>query len=101
MTKKFISAISGAEFPMHQMVKGQSLRSEIVDFIAKRHPNFSAEDNLSFSELSKFREEYVTEMLLSESGELSDLESKVIASLKNDTVLSEKLDDEIRQVSFG
>jgi uncharacterized membrane protein len=101
MTKKFISAISGIEFPMHKMVKGQSLRSEIVDFIAKSHPSFSVENNLSFSELSKFREEYVTEMLLSESGELSDLEAKVIASLKNDTLLSEKLDDEIQHVSFG
>lgn len=101
MTKKFISAVSGQEFPQHQCVQGSSIRKEIMDFIIKLHPDFSIEKCISLSELSTFREEYVTQMLVSESGELSDLESKVIASLKNDTLLSDKLDDEIKNNSFG
>lgn len=101
MTKKFISDISGKEFPLHQCVHASSIRKEIVDFIIKSHPDFSMEKSISMSELSTFREDYVTEMLVSQSGELSDLESKVITSLKNDTLLSDKLDDEIKNISFG
>ena len=101
MNKKFVSDVSGAEFPIHQRVKGESIREEIVDFIKKSHPNFSTEHSISLSELSAFREDYVTAMLVSESGELSDLEAKVIASLKNDTLLSDKLDDEIKNLNFG
>lgn len=101
MTKTFTSDVSGKEFPYQQRVKGQSIREEIIDFIKKSHPDFSIEKNISLSELSSFREDYVTAMLVNESGELSDLESKVIASLKNDTLLSDKLDDAINNVSFG
>ena len=101
MIKKFISDVSGDEFPIHQKVSGASVRKEILTFIAKEIPGFTAEKCLSFSELSRYREEYIAQMLLSESGELSDLESKVMASLKNDTLLSEQLDDELKQISFG
>lgn len=101
MTKKFISDISGQEYPLHQCVQGNSIREVILDFIIKSNPDFTAEKSISMSELASFREDYVTEMLVSESGELSDLESKVIASLKNDTLLSDKLDDEIKNISFG
>ena len=101
MTKKFISDVSGQEFPLHQRVQGNAIRKEIVDFIQKSNPEFSAEKSISLSELASFREDYITQMLVSESGELSDLESKVIASLKNDTLLSDKLDDDIKNISFG
>lgn len=101
MIKKFISDVSGDEFPIHQKVSGASVRKEILTFIAKEIPGFTAEKCLSFSELSRYREDYISQMLLSESGELSDLESKVMASLKNDTLLSEQLDEELQQISFG
>ena len=101
MIKKFVSAISGSEFPVSERVEGKGIRKEMLAFIMKQYPNFSVEDNISVSELSQLREDYVTEMLKSESGELSDLESKVIESLKNDTLLSEKIDDDIKNMSFG
>lgn len=99
--KKFISDISGTEFPLSERVNTTGIRKEVLDFIVKKHPNFSTEQHISISELSVFRENYVTEILLSGSGELSDLEAKVVASLKNDTLLSDKLDDEISNSSFG
>ena len=101
MIKKFTSDISGGEFPLNERVNASGIRKEVLDFIVKKHPNFSTEQHISVSELSVFRENYVTEMLLSSSGELSDLEAKVVASLKNDTLLSDKLDDEISNTSFG
>lgn len=101
MIKKFISDISGTEFPLNERVNTAGIRKEVLDFIIKKHPNFSTEKHISISELSVFRENYVTEILLSGSGELSDLEAKVVASLKNDTLLSDKLDDEISNSSFG
>lgn len=101
MTKKFISAISNTEYPLNQRVNGYTIRKEILDFIVKMYPDFSVEKSISMSELSSFREDYITQMLLSQSGELSDLEEKVITSLKNDTLLSDQLDDEIKDMSFG
>ncbi|MDD3005020.1 DUF1003 domain-containing protein [Flavobacterium sp.] len=101
MIKKFVSAISGAEFPIAQCVEGKSIRTEILNFIIKKHPDFSIEKSISLSELARFREDYVTDMLLNSSGELSDLESKVIASLKNNTLLFDQLDEEIKNMSLG
>ncbi len=101
MIKKFVSAISGSEFPVSERVDGKGIRKEMLAFIIKKHPNFSVDNSISVSELSQLREDYVTEMLKSESGELSDLESKVIESLRNDTLLSEKIDDDIKNMSFG
>lgn len=101
MIKKFVSAISGSEFPISERIEGKGIRKEMRDFIIKKHPDFSVEKSISVSELSQIREDYVTDMLKSESGELSDLESKVIESLKNDTLLSEQLDDDIKNINFG
>lgn len=101
MIKKFVSAISGSEFPVSERVDGKGIRKEMLAFVMKQHPNFSVENSISVSELSQLREDYVTEMLKSESGELSDLESKVIDSLRHDTLLSEKIDDDIKNMSFG
>lgn len=101
MIKKFVSAISGSEFPISERVDSKSIRKEMLAFIIKKHPNFLVVNSISVSELSQLREDYVTEMLKSESGELSDLESKVIDSLRNDTLLSEKIDDDIKSMSFG
>lgn len=101
MIKKFTSDISGTDFPSNQRVNGSTVRKEILDFIIKLHPDFTATKNMSLSELSLFRENYIAEMLISQSGELSDLEEKVLASLKNDTLLSDQLDDEIIDLSFG
>ena len=101
MIKKFTSDISGTDFPSNQRVNGSTVRKEIFDFIVKLHPDFTATKNMALSELSLFRENYIAEMLISQSGELSDLEEKVLASLKNDTLLSDQLDDEIIDLSFG
>lgn len=101
MNKKFTSAISGIAFPISEQVVGKAIRPEIINFIRKSHPDFTTEQSISISELIQFREDYVTELITSESGEFTNLESKVLSSLKSEKLLSDQLEEDIAAISFG
>jgi uncharacterized membrane protein len=51
--------------------------------------------------LHSFRERYIAEMLLKETGELSEMEQTVLKALNDNTILSDKLDDEIQEFTLG
>jgi len=99
--ENFKSDISGKEYPEQERISAKLIRQSILDFIKQKHPEFEGEKCMSTSELRSFREKYVAQMLLDETGELSEMETAVLDSLKNDTILSDKLDDEIQQFTFG
>lgn len=56
---------------------------------------------MSIGELHSFRERYIAEMLLKETGELSEMEQTVLKALNDNTILSDKLDDEIQEFTLG
>ena len=56
---------------------------------------------MSMSELHSFREKYISEMLIKETGELSAIEQTVVDALSDNATLSDKLDDEIQEFTFG
>jgi len=54
------------------------------------------------SELNFYREKYISEYLLKEIGELSDLEDSVLDSLKKHSLLSDKITvDPCQDITFG
>ncbi len=98
----FISDISKQEFPITERISGTTLRHSLLAYIQKEHPDFKHEDSLSGSELNYFLERYISDYLANEVGELSELENTVLASLKEQTILADKLNDEQAQNStFG
>lgn len=97
----FISDISKIEFPMSDRVAGNTIRNPILSLIKKDYPDFDGDKYISISELNTYREKYISNYLLIEIGELSNLENKVIDSLKEDKSLVSTVEDEVETRTFG
>ncbi len=85
--KTFISGISGKSFPIGEKVPGEAIRNNIVQLIRQDHPDFDASMPLAMRELNVYREKYISEYLAREVGELSDLEKKVLDSMKSHSIV--------------
>ncbi|MCD8185192.1 MAG: DUF1003 domain-containing protein [Rikenellaceae bacterium] len=90
--KTFISDLSGKRFPIDQKISGHSLRSSLLELIRQDHPDFDQARNLSMKELNVYRERYVADYLSQEVGKLSDLEHKVLESVREESIVSENPD---------
>jgi uncharacterized membrane protein len=98
----FISDISGQQFPSEQRILGASIRQPIFKLIKKEYPSFSKDKYIAASELTRFKETYISEFLKDESGQLSQLDQQVINSFKENKVISASLDgDDKESVSVG
>ncbi len=100
--EKFRSDLSNKEYPISDKVSGKLVRSTILELIKQDNPQFTSNNYLSSSELNHYREKYIENSLLKQVGKLTDLEQVVLESLKDKTILSNKLDIETKQkTTFG
>jgi uncharacterized membrane protein len=99
--KTFISDISKKEFPASEKISAGSLRQSILSTIQKEHPDFQQSACLSLSELNVFREKYISDYMLQEVGELTELEGTVLNSLKNKKTLVGQVEEKDEPLSFG
>lgn len=93
----FKSDISNLEFPVSDRISAKTIRHSILKLIQKENPGFSHDSFLSLSELGHYREKYMTQYLIKEIGELSDLEKTVLASMTNNSTLAGKIEAEDQQ----
>lgn len=100
-TKTFISDLSGKEFPATERISGKTVRNSLLTLIQKEHPNFKTSCHLSITELNQYRQKYISEYMLSELGELNDLEKTVLDSLKMRRTLTSELEDQVDTLSIG
>ncbi len=83
-------------------VSGELVRSPIVELIRQDHPEWSPTDLICLPDLSRYRGQYVEDMLELEKGELSSLEQEVVRSVQEQEVLSENINETFeRQLTFG
>lgn len=95
--KKFRSDISNNDFPISVRVSGKMVSPSILDLILKDNPKFTIDKFLSINELNTYREKYISDYLIKETGELTDLEETVLTSVTDKTTLTRKIasaDDE-------
>ncbi|MBG6185764.1 DUF1003 domain-containing protein [Flavobacterium sp. CAN_S2] len=97
----FISDISKKEFPISDKVSAKTIRNPILALIQNDYPDFDADKFLSISELNMYREKYISNYLLVEIGELTNLETRVIGSLNEDKSLVSTVEDEAGIRTFG
>ncbi len=97
----FKSAISDIEFPVKERISGKSIQNPILGLIIEDHPDFTSDQFISISELNLYREKYISNYLLAEIGELSNLEKHVMGSLKEDTSLVSQVEDEVETRTIG
>lgn len=99
--EKFISDISGKEYPVREKVPAKMVRKPIRQIIESEHENFDDTCNLSLGELNHYREKYISKFLLEEMGELTQMESKVLEALKEKALISGNPEEEETETTFG
>jgi uncharacterized membrane protein len=94
----FRSDVSNKDFPISEKVSAKTIRHSILNLIQKDNPKFSHESNISLSELNKYREKAISNYLVKEVGELSELEKTVLTSVINNNTLTDKIDGDEKQI---
>ncbi|AZA50317.1 DUF1003 domain-containing protein [Chryseobacterium carnipullorum] len=89
------SKISHQEIREGEEVKGEDLREGIFNLIRKKNALFSKDDFISISELNQYRRLYLTSLIVEERGELESIDLDVMEAIKNNSILSENIQDEI------
>jgi len=103
MMKTFISDISKKEYPLKERVSAKTIRHSILEIIQKEYPLFTHDSHLALSELHNFREKAISDYMIKEIGDLSELEKTVINAVSNNKTLSDKIDAEENKIAstFG
>ncbi len=97
----FISDISHKSFPTSERVSGQSIRKSMLTLIQNKYPEFSIASSMALSELNQFRQEYISGYLANETGKLTELETTVVKLLTDHQTISDKMDEEEEERTFG
>lgn len=93
----FRSDISKNEFPIAEKVSAKTIRHSILHIIQKEHPHFNHDSHLALSELNYYRGKAITEYLIKEIGELSELEKTVLSTMTGNNTLTDKIDIDSQQ----
>ena len=98
----FTSSISGTALKASEVVRAKTIRPSLLHLIQTEHPDFDEKSVISVDELRNYREKYISNSLLSELGELTQLEKTVIKSITDRTIVSGNLDEDDSEGStFG
>jgi uncharacterized membrane protein len=100
--KSMICALTGKRMSRSQLVPLDLVNRQIADRIRTDHPELAADALVSRAEIDRHRAAYVEELLLTERGELSELDRQVAQSLARGELISEDLEtDEPSRRTFG
>lgn len=97
----FRSDISNVEFPVIEKISAKTIRHSILSLIQNDYPQFSHESFLSRTELNKYKEKAITDYLVKEVGELTELEKTVLSSVTNNNTLTDKIDGDEQILTPG
>lgn len=90
----FKSALSGDEFPIHELVKSDLIRPSIKALIRKEHPELKETFHISMDEMNLYREKYLQGLMEEQLGELSNLDKTVLKSINDQTLLSDDSEED-------
>lgn len=88
----FRSDISNNEFPISESVLGKTISLSVLALIQQDHSKFTVDSYLSINELNYYNEQYISNYLSNEIGELSKLDKTVLSAIANKSTLSDKID---------
>src|SRR3989344_7148512 len=78
------------------------LRKPMIATIQQQHPDISQDGSICFTDLNKYRAQYIQSLLQKEKGELTDLEQEVVESLRKHELLAKDINKEFEQkLSLG
>jgi Predicted membrane protein len=91
------SFISNTEIKSGEEVKARYLREGILNLIKAEFPGFNEDCFISLDELNRYRRHYLSSLITQESGELDSLDKDVMDAIRNNSVLSENIEEAIEE----
>ena len=91
--RRHACAITGRERPKKDLVNIDTLRPALTDRIRRDFPDLPAEATISRTELARYRNIYVAEMLQDEHGEFTELDRSVAESIANQDTIAENIEE--------
>jgi uncharacterized membrane protein len=90
-----ISFISKKEIKSGEEVKAHYVREGIFNLINSEYPGFNEECYISLDELNHYRRQYLSSLITQETGEIDVLDKDVMEAIRNNSVLSENIEEVI------
>ncbi|OUD33209.1 DUF1003 domain-containing protein [Flavobacterium sp. FPG59] len=96
------SHISKKEIQKGEEVKCWDIREGIFNLIKSNFPDLKQDDYISIDELNQYRRLYLTSLIILEKGEIAAIDQDVMEAIKNNSILSENIQDEMEaELTFG
>lgn len=96
------SHISKQVIQKGEEIKGQDIREGVFNLIKSVYPDFEKDSYITLAELNQYRRLYLTSLIIQEKGELALIDRDVMDAIKNNSILSENIQDENdTELSYG
>jgi uncharacterized membrane protein len=100
--KRHACAITGRERPKKDLVRLDTLRPTLADRIRVDHPALADDALIDRTEINRYRNLHVEEMLRAELDEFSELDQQVAQSIANHDTIAENIEDDfLEQRTLG
>ncbi|MBK8884271.1 MAG: DUF1003 domain-containing protein [Bacteroidales bacterium] len=90
-----MSCITKKEIKKGEAVNAHEIREGIYKLIKAEHPDFEQDCSITLDELNHYRRLYLSSIIEQERGEMDNIDKDVMNALKNNSILSENIEDEI------
>jgi uncharacterized membrane protein len=90
-----ISYISKKEIRKGEEIEAHYIREGILNLIKSDHPGFNEQCHISLEELNHYRRQYLSSLIMEETGEINALDRDVMDAIKNNAILSENIEDSL------
>jgi len=96
-SKRVASAISGKRYRKRDLVRLESLRPALTEFIRRDFPDLPPEALISVRELARYRMRYTEQLLQQEHGEFTELDRQVAESIAKQDTIAENTEEEFEE----
>jgi len=96
------SYISKKEILPGEEIPCKDIRAGVLSLLKSDFPDIYNDDYISIDELNQYRRLYLTSLVVQERGELAIIDEDVIAAIRNNSILSEDIQEELEaQLTIG
>lgn len=93
--KKEKCYVKNEDFPIEDLIKGSSIRVQVLGLIHEDFPNFLEKDYISLDVLNDYRKKYLQKLFKEEKKDLGIFEKEIIETIHKHKILSEDIEPDI------